>query len=139
MLVSEPTRVRDKRTGNRYTVVHVDPEVHEVLDEPAVDANGFHLDPTGPEDEPAPEWDARAYYEALSRDDLRDAVKARNVGRDKDAQMPFGGNKGDLVSVLLNDDAAGAQTTPPTTESTPETEASDQTAAESTTDEGAPS
>ena len=37
------TRVRDKATGHHYSVAHVDPSKHEVLKQPAVDANGRTL------------------------------------------------------------------------------------------------
>ena len=55
-------RVRDAYTGHRYTtaqaVVDADPERFEVLDDPAVDANGR---PLPPDTTPAPAGD-----EALS-------------------------------------------------------------------------
>lgn len=128
-----PTRVRDKRTDNEYTVRYVDPEVHEVLDEAAVDHNGYDLPPTGPRGDTDAAADAVAPdYDALSRDELRDAVKARNEARGEGQEPPLvvSGAKADLVAVLQADDEAtqAAVTTPE----------ADQTAANTST-EGTPS
>ena len=38
-------RVRDKSTGHHYSVSVVDPEGHQILKQPALDANGSPLPP----------------------------------------------------------------------------------------------
>lgn len=43
MPLPEFVRVRDKRTGHQYSTRFPHPEHHEVLDQPAVDANGRSL------------------------------------------------------------------------------------------------
>ena len=38
-------RVRDKQTGHHYSVSTVDPDAHQVLKQPALDAAGYPLPP----------------------------------------------------------------------------------------------
>jgi hypothetical protein len=38
-------RVRDKETGHHYSVSVVDPDIHQELKQPALDANGSPLPP----------------------------------------------------------------------------------------------
>ena len=105
-------RVKDKDTGHVRTV-H-DAELahgnYEILgSEPAVDPNtGLPLDPVfadGPaETEEHVDEQPPPAYDAMSVEALRDAIRARNEGRNDADRIPVSGNKPDLVAALQADD-----------------------------------
>lgn len=91
-------RVRVKDSGTEQTIAKppaVDPELYEVLDEPAVDHNGRPLAPKFPD---APS------YDDLTIPELKAEIARRNEGRDEDTQIPAAGKKPALVAALVADD-----------------------------------
>ena len=94
----EYIRVRVKDSGTEQTMAKpsaLDPEVYELLDEPATDVSGRPLPPV---------IETAAGYDDLTVAELKDEIAARNQGRDEADQIPATGNKPDLVAALTADD-----------------------------------
>ena len=94
-------RVKDKSTGDEYSARRPDLNKVEVLDEPAVDANGRPL--PGKPKTVAADGDS---YSDMKVADLRAEVESRNADRDEAAKISANGNKAVLVSALEADDEA---------------------------------
>lgn len=91
-------RVRVKETGTEQTIAKpetVDPNVYEVLDEPATDYNGRVLPPKFPD---IPGYDDQTVVE------LKAEIARRNQGRDEANQIPASGSKPELIAALTADD-----------------------------------
>ena len=97
-------RVRDKSVENATPIsivrsaAEADPDVWEVLDEPAADHNGWPLPPGAAEDVAEDQG-----YADWTAAELKDEIKARNAGRDESNQIPAQGNKPDLIAALEAD------------------------------------
>lgn len=91
-------RVRVKDSGTEQTIAKpsaVDPDVYEVLDEPATDSNGRVL---------PPKVAAAPTPDDLTIPELKAEIARRNEGRDEADQIPASGNKPDLIAALAADD-----------------------------------